>query len=448
MNGVIDMAGRKVIVLGDKTSHDGEVISASGEGRYTIDGIPVACVGDRVSCPKKGHNNCVIIEGDEYSTLDGKPIVLEGCKCSCGAVLISEGQSRITHSNDFVADEKFLASLGAEAAAAWAGYNNQKPKQYGSAFKAMQTASSRGVSPEEARELEKNKIQCDEQLQFVDEKGHMLRDIEYKLYSNGLLIDSGRTDQNGLTSRVTTVQPIPITSAELSFKTVNCCGNAPDEQSAEMDISLNIPSVETNPTDLGSSVVRQVVKFHERPLTANEIRIAQTVFGKGIDYSKVKIHNHGYPLLLGLQGKNHAVAPNGEIYFTKERYLDDFAGPNSDDGRQQWFIHEMVHVWQYQLGYPVKGYGIFRPAYEYTLDANKTFSDYNMEQQGNIVADYYYMKILDNSGAYNERFLYNYTHLPLYEKVLENFLKNPKDKSNLPGGIQKHQTHEDIMKGI
>jgi uncharacterized Zn-binding protein involved in type VI secretion len=88
---------RKVIVLGDKTSHDGEVISASGEGRYTIDGIPVACVGDKVSCPKKGHGPETIIEGDPNATLDGKPIALEGCKTSCGAVLISKGQSRTTH---------------------------------------------------------------------------------------------------------------------------------------------------------------------------------------------------------------------------------------------------------------------------------------------------------------------------------------------------------------
>jgi uncharacterized Zn-binding protein involved in type VI secretion len=88
---------RKIILLGDKTSHGGEVVSAWGAGRYTIDGIPVACVGDKVTCPQKGHSGSTIVEGDPDSTLDGKSIAREGDKCSCGATLISKGQSRSTH---------------------------------------------------------------------------------------------------------------------------------------------------------------------------------------------------------------------------------------------------------------------------------------------------------------------------------------------------------------
>jgi uncharacterized Zn-binding protein involved in type VI secretion len=211
-----NMTGRKVIVLGDKTSHGGEVISASGEGRYTIDGIPVACVGDKVSCPIKGHGPETIIEGDEYSTLDGKPIALEGCKVSCGAVLISEGQSRTTHSNDFVADEKFLASLGAEAAAAWAGYNNQKPKPYADMFKGIQNDSSRRNTREEARPLKQQ-----EKLPVYDEQVRLIyvdsysgaekhaENVEYELFSGstGKVLTQGKTDSNGLTERFSTSQP-------------------------------------------------------------------------------------------------------------------------------------------------------------------------------------------------------------------------------------------------
>jgi uncharacterized Zn-binding protein involved in type VI secretion len=58
---------RRVIRLGDPTSHDGQVI-ASGAPHYTVDGIGVALKGDACSCPKKGHTNCVIAEGDPGHT--------------------------------------------------------------------------------------------------------------------------------------------------------------------------------------------------------------------------------------------------------------------------------------------------------------------------------------------------------------------------------------------
>lgn len=41
---------RALVRLGDKTTHGGEVISASGSVMY---GKPIALVGDKVSCPKK-----------------------------------------------------------------------------------------------------------------------------------------------------------------------------------------------------------------------------------------------------------------------------------------------------------------------------------------------------------------------------------------------------------
>ena len=46
-------------------------------------------MGDKCTCSKKGHNNCVIVEGDPNWVIDGRPVALEGHKTSCGAVLIS-----------------------------------------------------------------------------------------------------------------------------------------------------------------------------------------------------------------------------------------------------------------------------------------------------------------------------------------------------------------------
>ena len=78
---------RRVIRLGDRTSHGGYVVSATS--RFTVMGIDVARLGDQCTCPKKDHNNCYIVEGDPGWTIDGVPVALEGHRLSCGAVLIS-----------------------------------------------------------------------------------------------------------------------------------------------------------------------------------------------------------------------------------------------------------------------------------------------------------------------------------------------------------------------
>ena len=117
------MTLRKFIVKGDKTTHGGTVVTAWGESGpvpHTIDGIPVACVGDKVICPHcKGLYT--IIEGATNSTLAGKQMTLEGCLVDCGARLVSVQQSRSTHDNDpggATALESAIARSAAERAAA------------------------------------------------------------------------------------------------------------------------------------------------------------------------------------------------------------------------------------------------------------------------------------------------------------------------------------------
>jgi uncharacterized Zn-binding protein involved in type VI secretion len=84
------MAGA-LIRLGDKTSHDGVVLSASPFSESG--GIAIARVGDKVSCPKHGHEPCVIASGDSTLIIDGKPAARNGDKTSCGAVLIATQQA-------------------------------------------------------------------------------------------------------------------------------------------------------------------------------------------------------------------------------------------------------------------------------------------------------------------------------------------------------------------
>lgn len=80
---------RKIIRKGDLTSHGGKVASIAA-AHFTVDGKPIACVGDKCSCPIPGHGGIVaIIEGDEEHTVDGKPVAYEGHRTSCGATLIA-----------------------------------------------------------------------------------------------------------------------------------------------------------------------------------------------------------------------------------------------------------------------------------------------------------------------------------------------------------------------
>ncbi|XYJ09379.1 PAAR domain-containing protein [Telluria sp. B2] len=79
---------RNVIRLGDATSHGGKVESVSAT-HFTVDGIPVASVGDKCSCPIKGHDNCTVAEGDPTHVIDGTAVAYDGHKTTCGASLVS-----------------------------------------------------------------------------------------------------------------------------------------------------------------------------------------------------------------------------------------------------------------------------------------------------------------------------------------------------------------------
>ncbi|MGY8526895.1 PAAR domain-containing protein [Paracidovorax citrulli] len=79
---------RPFIVLGDRTDHDGEVITASGTA--FIHGKGVARVGDRVTCRKTGHDRETSIStGDPTVLIDGRAAARHGDETCCGAILLS-----------------------------------------------------------------------------------------------------------------------------------------------------------------------------------------------------------------------------------------------------------------------------------------------------------------------------------------------------------------------
>lgn len=167
-----------------------------------------------------------------------------------------------------------------------------------------------------------------------------------------------------------------------------------------------------------------------RLMTPGEINIAKTIFGNAIIYPRVWIHYDSY-FPFGLQGKNVAMAPNGEIYMRDYYYAHDFSSISNID-KQHAFIHELTHVWQYQKGMWVRTRGLFSWAadYHYDFKENKSLQDYTMEQQAQIIADYFLLYRYGYGAWARERkgivtFIGEvHPHIKTdYERVLTHFLR-------------------------
>ena len=143
----------------------------------------------------------------------------------------------------------------------------------------------------------------------------------------------------------------------------------------------------------------KIDRFKTRPLTYGEIALCKSVFGDLIDYEKVQVMNHPF---LPWQSVHVFMAPTGYIHARSFNYSIDYSKQSL--GYQAVFIHEMAHVYQHQKNINVllKGallqsayflsFKKYNP-YRYTLSADKSFFDYNIEQQGDIAKDIFLGKI-------------------------------------------------------
>lgn len=81
-----DSKGRGIIRLGDKTSHGGQVISASDT--FTVLGKAVALNGDTTFCPKCKGTFPIQVANSERHHHD-KPVAYHNDATACGAKLVS-----------------------------------------------------------------------------------------------------------------------------------------------------------------------------------------------------------------------------------------------------------------------------------------------------------------------------------------------------------------------
>jgi hypothetical protein len=139
-----------------------------------------------------------------------------------------------------------------------------------------------------------------------------------------------------------------------------------------------------------------------RSLTKGEIELVHTVFGKTVNPHNVKIFNRSY---MGIFGRGGAISPNGYVYIDEPELVPDYS---VSPELQALLIHEMTHVWQYQQGRNVRLEALrawrasdykYKSIYAYDIDAHARFSRYNLEQQAEIVEDYYRARVSFQDGT-------------------------------------------------
>ncbi|OTG68274.1 type IV secretion protein Rhs [Acinetobacter sp. ANC 4470] len=132
--------------------------------------------------------------------------------------------------------------------------------------------------------------------------------------------------------------------------------------------------------------INQLLEVKSRKLTQAEKQLARSVFGAHLQLGAIRIVAHRGVI------KNYAISPNGNIYFNPQNWCEDFSKLSLQ--QQSWLIHELTHVWQIQQGLSVVRKSIFDRQYRYILEQGKLFLQYGIEQQAQMVQDYFIKKAL------------------------------------------------------
>lgn len=86
------MSSHLIARLGDKSSHGGTIITASS--MHTVDGKPIARIGDLHACPIRGHGITPIVSSPASAHLvEGKGMAVVGATTGCGATIVTGAPS-------------------------------------------------------------------------------------------------------------------------------------------------------------------------------------------------------------------------------------------------------------------------------------------------------------------------------------------------------------------
>lgn len=123
------------------------------------------------------------------------------------------------------------------------------------------------------------------------------------------------------------------------------------------------------------------LRQQSRLLTTGERAIAHSVFGDSLALNNIRLKTAWWVL------RHYAVSPNGNIYFHPEDWVTDFS--QQSIAQQSWLVHELTHVWQLQQSVVVLRRAVLDRRYRYQLVTDKPFLAYGVEQQAQIVQDFF-----------------------------------------------------------
>ncbi len=150
-----------------------------------------------------------------------------------------------------------------------------------------------------------------------------------------------------------------------------------------------------------------------RKLSEKEIKILSEIYGKSINFDKVKLtRKHLFSFLLK---KFTAVTFGNKIVYSRKKYEEDFSDKNY---AMSILVHEICHVWQHQnLKYHwtkamIEQIRYRKKVYKYSIYDFKNFINFRFEQQAEIMADYFRKKKSDSD------------EIRLYQKIISPIFKN------------------------
>jgi uncharacterized Zn-binding protein involved in type VI secretion len=192
------MVTRAYIVIGDKTSHGGTVIE--GSPTTTTHGKAVARVGDKVTCPTRGHGGITtIISCDPTCIVDGKAVARHGDKTACGATLIA-GQV-VTGEG---AGSSEVGSAGGASGRSVSGAADVASS--GATATAMGSLGASSKGPAGPSTEAENADKYDEQAKLEAPASVYLEGLPWFIRTNDGKALSGRVGADGLLPRVATLK--------------------------------------------------------------------------------------------------------------------------------------------------------------------------------------------------------------------------------------------------
>jgi hypothetical protein len=190
-----------------------------------------------------------------------------------------------------------------------------------------------------------------------------------------------------------------------------------------------------------------------RRLTDREIIMCKSVFKDSIDYKKIWIIQRGF----GMSFQGNAITLGYYISMPKNEYIKNKDFTTADAQTKHWFMHEVTHVWQNALGFEglPKIKRVCRGEYFRMIDSPDTsaidgkdlepyatdlrgrniykrFNEFNYEQQGRIIEFYLDAIFLQFDNPVRAHHQKSLQLKPYVLFALEDFLKDPSNKSLLP----------------